>query len=130
MGKKGTYSTSEESISNPFAQALQGMVAERQTVDETPEESVTPVASRLFYEGATLVVRKERKGRGGKTASVLSGLSGSADELKQLAKELGKALGCGVSVDQGELVIQGDQRSRLKKWMEDKGARRVKISGG
>jgi len=130
MGKKGTYSTSDEPVSNPFAEALKGVVAE-QKMTVTHEASIeTPVNSKNWIDGSTLVVRKERKGRGGKTATILSGLEGDPSQMKKLGKELGRSLGCGVFVEGSDLVIQGDHRVRLKKLLEDKGARRVKMSGG
>jgi translation initiation factor 1 len=130
MGKKGTYSTSDEPVSNPFAEALKGVVAEHQ-MTERPETPVdTQVNSKNWIEGSTLVVRKERKGRGGKTATILSGLEGEPAQMKKLGKELGRSLGCGVFVEGADLVIQGDHRVRLKKLLEDRGARRVKMSGG
>lgn len=130
MGKKGTYSTSDEPVSNPFASALKGVVAEREMTEssETPIEA--PVESKSWIDGSTLVVRKERKGRGGKTATILSGLEGDPSQMKKLGKELGRSLGCGVFVEGSDLVIQGDHRVRLKKLLEDRGARRVKMSGG
>lgn len=73
-----------------------------------------------------VVVRLERKGHGGKTVTCLGGLAGApADALDALARSLRTGLGVGVRVEDGELVVQGDQRDRLRAWLGKHGARRV-----
>ena len=72
-----------------------------------------------------LTVRRERKGHGGKTATVVTGLTCSARDLDRLARALRRALGCGASVDGDRLVVQGDQASRVQTWLTAQGARRV-----
>jgi translation initiation factor 1 len=70
-----------------------------------------------------LVLRKERKGRGGKTATVLSGLR---PELRDpVARALRHALGCGASVDGDVVVLQGDLATRAQAWLAARGARRI-----
>jgi translation initiation factor 1 len=64
-------------------------------------------------------LRIERKGRKGKTVTVLGGLGALfSSERKALAKNIGKALGCGSTVEGDEVVVQGDQRDRLAAWLE------------
>jgi len=60
-------------------------------------------------------VRRERKGRGGKTVTVLRWLDAppAADELGALARTLAAALGAGARVEgTGAIVVQGDQVDR------------------
>jgi translation initiation factor 1 len=71
------------------------------------------------------VVRRERKQRGGKTVTVVARLELGAEELKALAREMAKALGCGARVEGEDVVIQGDQVERTAAWLERRGARRV-----
>src|SRR5690554_8123034 len=54
-------------------------------------------------------VRRETKGRGGKTVTTISGLALPADELKALAKRIKARCGCGGSVVDGVIEIQGDR---------------------
>lgn len=74
-------------------------------------------------------VRREKKGRGGKTVTVISGLPGGASELDRLLKLLKQHCGTGGSRDGELLVIQGDHRERLQARLEELG-HRVKLAGG
>jgi translation initiation factor 1 len=53
-------------------------------------------------------VRCERKGHGGKTVTVITGLPLDAAALTTLAGELKRRCGCGGTVKAGEIEIQGD----------------------
>lgn len=59
--------------------------------------------------GQRLILRREKKDRGGKTVVVISGYQGNPQVLDDLACKLRKQLGCGGTVESGEIVIQGDQ---------------------
>ncbi len=72
-----------------------------------------------------LVLRIERKGHGGKTTTILEGLVGSEKALDEFARDLKRGLGVGVSVEEERLVVQGDQRDRLKAFLEARGAKRI-----
>ena len=72
-----------------------------------------------------LYLQVQRKGRGGKTVTLLGGISTSPAALKQLARELGRALGTGARVEGTEIVIQGDARDRTFDWLSRRGARQI-----
>ncbi|CEA06131.1 translation initiation factor [Pseudomonas saudimassiliensis] len=74
-------------------------------------------------------VRRETKGRGGKTVTTISGLLLPADELKTLAKRIKARCGCGGSVVDGVIEIQGDRAEMLCQWLIDEGFQ-AKRSGG
>ncbi len=126
--KSGTFSTSEEAVNSPFASLFKekGIASEDPGPAEVPAtvNESSPVQDPIV--GAKLLVRRSRKGRGGKTTTQVEGLSGDAAQLKAVAKLLGKALGCGAFVEDDLVVIQGDQRGRLVKELEARGARRVR----
>ena len=69
------------------------------------------------------------KGRAGKTATVIKGFEGSPDELKQLGKQLKKALSVGGSVKEGSIIIQGNYRDQVIKILSQMG-HQVKRLGG
>ena len=68
-------------------------------------------------------------GRGGKTATVITGVPGSAAELETLAVALRRFVGAGGGVRDGAIEVQGDHRDRLHKKLAGLGYR-VKLAGG
>lgn len=72
---------------------------------------------------------RQTKGRKGKGVSIVTGLPLSEVELKQLAKQLKQLCGTGGSVKNGTIEIQGDNREKLKKVLEQQGYT-VKLAGG
>lgn len=55
----------------------------------------------------------EKKGRGGKTVTIVKGFVGTEDDLKELGRLLKNRCGVGGSVKDGEILIQGDLRQRV-----------------
>lgn len=74
-------------------------------------------------------IRRESKGRGGKTVCIIDGLSLPEAEMKQLLKRLKARLGTGGAVKSGCLEIQGDHRSKLLQLLEKEG-HTAKLAGG
>lgn len=88
------------------------------------------MASVVRSKGDGVVrIQKQTSGRKGAGVSVISGLDLSDEELKKLAAELKKRCGCGGSVKNGIIEIQGEKRDLLKQLLEQKGFT-VKLSGG
>jgi translation initiation factor 1 len=54
------------------------------------------------------IVRLDRKGRGGKSVTVIEGLQLSVEDSEKLLKQLKAKLGTGGTVKSGALEIQGD----------------------
>jgi translation initiation factor 1 len=72
---------------------------------------------------------RDRKGRGGKTVTLVAGLSGTPAALNALASDLKRLCGTGGTV-RGEVIeIQGDVRERIKSELERRGYT-VKLAGG
>lgn len=55
----------------------------------------------------------EKKGRGGKTVTPISGFIGKEDDLKELGKLLKTKCGVGGSAKDGEIIIQGEFKQRI-----------------
>jgi translation initiation factor 1 len=66
-------------------------------------------------------LRIEKKGRGGKTVTVVYDLPNNAAFLKDLAGELKRACGTGGSVADNTVEIQGDHRERVREALVKKG---------
>lgn len=63
----------------------------------------------------------ERKGRGGKTATIICDLALDDESLRQLAAELKRSLGCGGSARGGEILIQGDRVADCRRLLAERG---------
>jgi translation initiation factor 1 len=74
-------------------------------------------------------IRREVKGRKGKTVTSIFGLTLEGDERKQFAKRLKQLCGTGGTVKEGIVVIQGDHRDTLLKEIQKDGYT-VKLAGG
>ncbi|WP_305045847.1 translation initiation factor Sui1 [Geoalkalibacter sp.] len=74
-------------------------------------------------------VQRETKGRGGKTVTVVRGLSFDEDQLKVLAGELKKRCGTGGTVRDWTIEIQGDHADLLVAELTRRGYK-TKRAGG
>jgi len=74
-------------------------------------------------------VHRQKAGRGGKTATLITGLPGSEADLDAVLKALKAQCGTGGTREGRTLVIQGDLRERLAALLEGQG-HRVKLAGG
>ncbi len=77
----------------------------------------------------TIIIRRETKGRKGKGVTIIEGFGCDRESLKARAKSLKQLCGCGGSVTDKGIEIQGDQRQTIKEVLEQEGLR-VKLSGG
>jgi translation initiation factor 1 len=76
---------------------------------------------------ARAVVRMERKGRRGKEATVIEKLGLAPAELERWCRELKQAFGCGGTVEDDTIVLQGDLRQRLAPVLEGRGVGKVTL---
>ena len=74
-------------------------------------------------------IRREVKGRGGKTVTVLAGFQLDDERLRALAAELKRRCGTGGSTGNGEILIQGDHRTTLLEELKRRGIP-AKLAGG
>lgn len=85
-----------------------------ETDDEEEESTLQPGNQRLR-------VNIERKGRGGKTVTVVTGFVGSEDDLKELSRMLKTRCGVGGAVKEGEILIQGEWKPRIIQLLREAG---------
>lgn len=76
-----------------------------------------------------LKVEASRKGRGGKTVTVISGFQGKPEILADLAKQLKAQCGTGGTVKENEIEIQGEHKQKIAEILKKMGYK-AKISGG
>ena len=74
-------------------------------------------------------VSRDRKGRRGKTVTVVVGLAGNQVALDEIASTLKRLCGSGGTVSDGNVEIQGDHRERVAAKLTELGYT-VKLAGG
>ena len=127
MGKKRSTGEAPSGPSRPFHDPF-AKLRERLPEGWTPPAEPAPDADPALPAGpARAVVRIERKGRGGKEATLVEKLDLPAGTLAAWLDEAKRALGCGGAVEDGALVLQGDQRERVARWLERRGVRKVTV---
>ena len=124
--KKKTAPAPQPTVMTSLGSLLadQGFALSTPTEPE-PEPEPSPQGRLELSQQKRLNLRMERKGRGGKTVTVLSQLVADDAGRAQLAKALRRALGCGARVEGTEIVIQGDVRDRARAWLLERGVKRV-----
>nr|WP_086940113.1 stress response translation initiation inhibitor YciH [Thaumasiovibrio occultus] len=106
-------------------------MSDSQLVYSTETGRIKPEETKTARPKGDGIVRIQRqtKGRKGKGVCIVTGLDVSDTELKLVAAELKKVCGCGGSVKDGDIEIQGDKRDQIKAYLEKKG-HTVKLAGG
>jgi translation initiation factor 1 len=92
------------------------------TGGEMEKETPPPGQQQLY-------VSLDKKKRKGKKVTLVEGFKGNIQDLKDLCRELKTSCGVGGSVNDSQILIQGDFRERVIKLLQDKGFK-VKRSGG
>ena len=64
-----------------------------------------------------LLIQIDKKQRGGKIVTLISGFKGTETDLDLLAKNLRNFCGTGGSAKDGDAIVQGDQREKVLQWL-------------
>ena len=103
------------------------------STDPKPLPPAAPPVVEKPTKQQTATVARDRKRRKGKTVTVISGLHHNPETLRELLKNLQKALGAGGTIKESEkgpeIEIQGDHRERAGARLIELGYK-VKYSGG
>jgi translation initiation factor 1 len=101
---------------------LKNLFPEHEEQDfEMPEEK--------FEQKNPLICKFEKKGRNGKPVTLIEGFEGTEEELKQISKKIKTTLGIGGSEKDGIIVIQGDNRDKIMKILQEMGYKTKRVGG-
>ncbi|HEY8387974.1 MAG TPA: translation initiation factor, partial [Parasegetibacter sp.] len=78
------------------------------------QETLPPSEQRLK-------VRTDSKHRAGKLVTLVTGFVGNTEDLETLGKKLKTYCGTGGAVKDGEIIVQGDQKSKVLQWLLKEG---------
>ena len=101
-------------------------IAYREFGDEDP---ATDDPAELPPNQHKLKIEVSRKGKGGKTVTIISGFQVSAETLGSLTKTLKNQCGSGGAIKDNTIEIQGDHRQKLLEIVTKLGYK-AKLSGG
>ena len=78
--------------------------------EQSKSETLPPTQQKL-------TVRLVTKHRGGKTVTLVEGFIGKNEDAEDLGKQLKNFCGTGGSAKNHEIIVQGDQREKVMKWL-------------
>lgn len=116
MAKQKGSSPHDRVVYSEFGNASNADAFARATPDLPPNQQ-------------NLRVQPSRKGRGGKTVTVITGFQTKPETLNDLVKKLKAHCGAGGTVKENEIEIQGDHRDKIVEFLVKLGYK-AKPSGG
>ncbi|PKA84202.1 translation initiation factor 1 [Ulvibacter sp. MAR_2010_11] len=96
--------------------------------EHTPsEEPETNEEQTIWLQDDPLICKYEK--RKGKPITIIEGYTGADSDFKQLAKEIKQLLSVGGSFKNEQIIIQGDFRDKIMKFLQEKGFKTKRVGG-
>jgi translation initiation factor 1 len=96
---------------------------------EHPKDKCICKQSSAPESDGIIRIQREKKGRGGKTVTTISGFEGDKKEISGLLKKMKKRFGCGGAVKDWVIELQGDLAEQSLKYLTELG-HKAKQAGG
>ena len=93
------------------------------------EEQDFEMPKEEFKQKEALVCKFEKKGRNGKPVTLIEGFEGDDQLLKEISKKIKTKLGIGGSEKDGVIIIQGDNRDKIMKLLQEMGYKTKRVGG-
>ena len=90
-------------------------------------EPVTEKKQELWLQEEPLICKYEK--RKGKAITIIEGYTGADSDFKQLAKEIKQLFSVGGSFKNEQIIIQGDYRDKIMKFLQNKGFKTKRVGG-
>ena len=87
--------------------------------EQSNAETLQPAEQKLR-------IRLDTKHRAGKAVTLVEGFVGKEEDMQDLGKKLKSFCGTGGSAKDGEIIVQGDQREKVKLWLRKNGYSSIK----
>ena len=109
-------------MSTDWKDALAALGASLPPGDPEPEVTPVPESPEKKTKRTRLKIDVEKKGRGGKTATIIYGFDGQDDDqVADMARRLKQSLGIGGSSRGGEILLQGEVRAKAAAALREMG---------
>ena len=96
--------------------------------DHEPEDVAQSEDGRtLWMQDDPLICKYEK--RKGKPITIIEGYTGADEDFKIIAKELKQLLSVGGSFKNEQIIIQGDYRDKIMKFLKEKGFKVKRVGG-
>lgn len=91
------------------------------TNPEALQQQQEEEASTLAPQQQKLKILLDKKQRKGKVVTLINGFEGKEEDLQNLGRQLKVKCGTGGSVKEGVVIIQGDYKEIVTKWLKEWG---------